>query len=183
MASKPNIVFISTPFGDVGGIASALKAAGYKGISDGLRQLLPGAAAVVEPSWPPPCRVSTSTPRWCPQEENSPGYMKQELAAPHRHRPAALPHPGGVDRLRRGRRVHRAAPGRRHEPQHQDVRPDVNDGNFVSFTDDHRADRASSTWPAAHFLPADCAAIVKVSGTVYNVVNPYKCYTSYTIKS
>ena len=33
LAAKPNIVFISTPFADVGGMASALKAAGYKGIT------------------------------------------------------------------------------------------------------------------------------------------------------
>ena len=29
----------------------------------------------------------------------------------------------------------------------------------------------------------DTTVIVKVAGTAYNVVNPYKCYTSYTIKS
>ena len=33
-------------------------------------------------------------------------------------------------------------------------------------------------WPAGHLLPADCAAIVKISGTNYQVVTPFACYQS-----
>ena len=67
----PNIVFISTPFADVGPLRRGLRAAGYKGIIYGLHQLHPGPAAVLAASWPRRCRASTSTPRWCPQEENT----------------------------------------------------------------------------------------------------------------
>ena len=45
LAAKPNIVFISTPFADVGGMASALKAAGYKGITMDFVTYSPGLLA------------------------------------------------------------------------------------------------------------------------------------------
>ena len=43
--------------------------------------------------------------------------------------------------------------------------------------------RGSSCGRRRTSCPSDCAAIVKVTGVNYNVVNPFKCYTSYLIKS
>jgi hypothetical protein len=62
----------------------------------------------------------------------------------------------------------------------------VNGGKFENFTS---AEGVASgglgklLWPAAHFIPSDCSVIVKVSGTNYNVANPFKCYSSYLLKS
>jgi hypothetical protein len=53
----------------------------------------------------------------------------------------------------------------------------VNDGSFVSYTG-ITGGLGELTWPAAHFLPADCAAIVKIVGTSYQVVEPFACYSS-----
>jgi branched-chain amino acid transport system substrate-binding protein len=34
------------------------------------------------------------------------------------------------------------------------------------------------SFPAMHFIPADCAAMLKISGTTYNEVVPFSCYES-----
>ena len=57
----------------------------------------------------------------------------------------------------------------------------INGGNFVSYTADPPGGPGKLQWPAAHYLPADCAAIVKVSGTNYTTVQPFSCYDSYKV--
>ncbi len=42
VAAKPNIVYLSTPFADVGPLASAIRAAGYKGIIMDFTNYIPG---------------------------------------------------------------------------------------------------------------------------------------------
>ena len=53
----------------------------------------------------------------------------------------------------------------------------VNDGSFVSYTG-ITGGLGELDWPAAHLLPADCAAIVKIVGTTYQVAEPFACYSS-----
>src|SRR5665213_992432 len=55
----------------------------------------------------------------------------------------------------------------------------VNGGKFVSYKNVGTGGPGKLLWPAAHFISADCATIVKVTGTAFNVVNPFKCYQSY----
>ena len=57
----------------------------------------------------------------------------------------------------------------------------VNGGKFVSYKTAPSGSPGKLIWPAAHFIPADCAAVVKVSGTNYTVSEPFKCYSSYNI--
>ncbi len=152
LAAKPNIVFISTPFADVGGMASALKAAGYKGItmdfvtySPGLLASSPQLASALQGEY-----INTQT---VPQEQSTSPYVKQELSALKAIRPAALPYPGGVDRLRRGHRVGGATPGRRQGPEHQDLRPDRQRGQVHQLRE-HPGPRAGQAPVAGRALPA-----------------------------
>jgi ABC-type branched-subunit amino acid transport system substrate-binding protein len=182
MAAKPNIVFISTPFADVGGMASALKAAGYKGITMDFVTYSPGLlgssaqlAAALQGEY-----INTQT---VPQEETSSAFVQSELAA--------LKASGQQPFLTLGTSIGYAeatelveqlqAVGKNLNTKTFDTI--INGGKFVNFKNIPSDGLGALEWPAAHFLPSDCAAIVKVSGTVYNVVNPYKCYTSYLIKS
>jgi ABC-type branched-subunit amino acid transport system substrate-binding protein len=182
MAAKPNIVFISTPFADVGGMASALKAAGYKGITMDFVTYSPGLlgssaqlASALQGEY-----VNTQV---VPQEETSSAFVKSELAAlkasgqqPFLTLGASIGYAEATELVEQLQAV-----GKNLNTKTFDTI--VNGGKFANFKTIPADGLGVLTWPAAHFLPSDCAAIVKVSGTVYNVVNPYKCYTSYTIKS
>jgi branched-chain amino acid transport system substrate-binding protein len=182
MAAKPNIVFISTPFADVGGMASALKAAGYKGITMDFVTYSPGLlgssaqlASALQGEY-----VNTQV---VPQEETSSAYVQSELAAlkasgqqPFLTLGASIGYAEATELVEQLQAV-----GKNLNTKTFDTI--VNGGKFANFKTIPADGPGVLTWPAAHFLPSDCAAIVKVSGTVYNVVNPYKCYTSYTIKS
>jgi branched-chain amino acid transport system substrate-binding protein len=182
MAAKPNIVFISTPFADVGGMASALKAAGYKGITMDFVTYSPGLlgssaqlASALQGEY-----VNTQV---VPQEETSSAYVQSELKAlkasgqqPFLTLGASIGYAEATELIEQLQAV-----GKNLNTKTFDTI--VNGGKFANFKTIPSDGPGVLTWPAAHFLPSDCAAIVKVSGTVYDVVNPYKCYTSYTIKS
>jgi len=139
MAAKPNIVFISTPFADVGGMASALKAAGYKGITMDFVTYSPGL-------------LGSSAGR------DELGVRAVGAGGAQGQWPAALPHPRGVDRLRRGHRVGRAASGRGQEPQHQDVRHDRQRRQVRQLQDDpgRRTGSADVAGRALHSLRLRC---------------------------
>ena len=155
---------------------------GVQGDHDGLRHLLAGSSGLLTAQLASALQGEYINTRTVPQEQSTSPYVQQELAALKAQRSAALPHPGGVDRLRRGHRIGGAAPGRGQGPEHQDVRRGRQRGQVHQLHAIPAQGLGELLWPAAHFLPADCAAIVKVAGVNYNVVNPYKCYTSYLIK-
>jgi branched-chain amino acid transport system substrate-binding protein len=178
IASNPNIVYLSTPFNDVGPLAAGLKAAGYKGITmdftnyiPGLLQASPQLAAALQGEY-----INTQI---VPQEENTPfiqqiqsslkaigqqpfvtlgaemGYIEAELL---------------VEQLQ--------AVGKNLNTKTFDQT--VNGGKFTSFAT-LQGGPGKLEWPAGHLLPADCAAIVKVSGTSFNVVEPFACYQSFKV--
>jgi hypothetical protein len=33
-------------------------------------------------------------------------------------------------------------------------------------------------FPSMHFIPADCASMLKIEGTTYKQIVPFKCYPS-----
>ena len=182
MAAKPNIVFISTPFADVGGMVSALKAAGYKGITMDFVTYSPGllgSSAQLASA----LQGEYDSVQVVPQEESSSPFVQQELAAlkasgqqPFLTLGASIGYAEATELVEQLQAV-----GKNLNTKTFDQT--VNGGKFTNFTTIAAQGLGKLLWPAAHFLPADCAAIVKVSGTAYTVENPYKCYTSYTIKS
>ena len=54
MASNPNIIYISTPFANVGPMVAGLRAAGYKGISMDFTNYIPGLLPVLAAAGPGP---------------------------------------------------------------------------------------------------------------------------------
>jgi branched-chain amino acid transport system substrate-binding protein len=180
LATKPNVVILSTAFSLIGGFASALKAAGYKGViqdyvtySPGLLQSSPQLTASLQGEY-----INNQTP---PQESNSP-YTKQELAD--------LKADGQTPNLTLGASIGWAeaeefiemitATGKTLNTKTFDQT--VNGGKFTAFTKLPAGGLGQLKWPAAHWLPADCSTIVQVSGTAYKVVVPFKCYSSVQTK-
>ncbi len=178
MASNPNIVYISTPFNDVGPLAAGLKAAGYKGITmdftnyvPGLLQAAPQLAQALQGEY-----VNTQI---VPQEQNTPfiQQIQTDLKAIGQQPFVTLGAEMGyvqaelfVEQLQ--------AIGKDLNTQTFDQK--VNGGGFTSFAS-LSGGPGKLQWPAAHVIPADCAAIVKVSGTSYQVVEPFACYDSFKI--
>jgi branched-chain amino acid transport system substrate-binding protein len=180
LASNPNIIYISTPFSSIGGFASALKAAGYKGItmdfvtySPGLLQSSPQLAASLQGEY-----VNNQT---VPQEATNSPWVKQALAdLTAIHQPADLTLGASIGYTEAEELIE----------QLQAVGPNlntktfdqtVNGGKFTSFTG-ITGGPGELKWPAAHFLPSDCAVIVKVVKTSYKVVVPFQCYQSLNLK-
>jgi ABC-type branched-subunit amino acid transport system substrate-binding protein len=177
-AANPNIVYISTPFNDVGPMVAGLRAAGYKGISMDFTNYIPGLLQA-SPQLAQALQGEYINTQIVPQEENTPfiqqiqnslkaigqqpfvtlgaemGYIEAELL---------------VEQLQ--------AVGQTLNTQTFDKT--VNGGGFTSFAT-LQGGPGKLEWPAAHLLPADCAAIVKVSGTSYLVVEPFACYQSFKV--
>ncbi len=182
MATNPNIVYISTTFADVGGLSAALKAGGYKGIimdyvtySPGLLSAAPQLAAALQGEY-----VNTQV---VPQEQTGSAWVASELAALKANgSPAFLTLGASVGYAEANELVEQLqAVGKNLNTKTFDTI--VNGGKFMSYKSVGTGGPGKLLWPAAHFLAADCATIVKVAGTVYNVVNPFKCYQSYNLKS
>jgi branched-chain amino acid transport system substrate-binding protein len=180
IAAKPNVVIVSTAFSLIGGFASALKAAGYKGViqdyvtySPGLLQSSPQLTASLQGEY-----INNQT---VPEEENSPFVKLEE---------ADLKADGQAPNLTLGASIGWAeaeefiemvkATGKNLNTKTFDQT--VNGGKFTSFTGLPAGGLGEIKWPAAHWLPADCSAIVQVSGTAYKVVVPFKCYSSVNTK-
>jgi hypothetical protein len=117
-----------------------------------------------------------------PQEESTSPYVKQELAAlkaagqqPFLTLGASIGYAEATELIEQLQAVGKNLNTKTFDQV-------VNGGKFTSFKTVAADGPGELQWPAAHFLPSDCAVIVKVAGTAYNVVNPYQCYQSYTIK-
>jgi ABC-type branched-subunit amino acid transport system substrate-binding protein len=179
MASKPNIVYISTPFADVAPLAAALKAAGYKGDTMDFVTYSPGLLASSAQLASALQGEFTNT-QVVPQEGGG-GWVNQEESA--------LKAIGDQPFLTLGASMGYAeanvlvemlqAVGKNLNTKTFDQK--VNGGKFVSYKTAPSGSPGQLIWPAAHFIPADCAAVVKVSGTNYTVSEPFKCYSSYNL--
>jgi ABC-type branched-subunit amino acid transport system substrate-binding protein len=175
LASKPNIVEISTPFEDVGRLAQGLKAAGYTGISFDFTNYIPGVlqssaqlAQALQGEY-----VNT---QFVPQEQNT-AWTQQEVAD--------LQASGQKPFITQGEAIAFAeaelfveqlkATGQTLNTKTFDNA--VNSGKFTSFAG-LTGGPGVLKWPAAHVLAADCAAIAQIEGTNFNLKVPFACYNS-----
>ena len=53
----------------------------------------------------------------------------------------------------------------------------INGGGFT-YKSSAEGGPGQMEFPAMHFIPADCAAMLKISGTTYDVSVPFTCYDS-----
>jgi branched-chain amino acid transport system substrate-binding protein len=175
VASKPNIVEISTPFNDVGPIVAGLRAAGYTGISFDFTNYIPGLlqssaqlAQALAGEY-----VNTQV---VPQEQNTP-WVQQEVSWLTGSGQKAFVTLGGAQAMAAAELFVESlkAVGKTLNTKTFDQK--VNGGSFTAF-DKLTGGPGVLKWPAAHDLGADCAAIVKISGTSYQVVTPFSCYQS-----
>ncbi|HUA95713.1 MAG TPA: ABC transporter substrate-binding protein [Acidimicrobiales bacterium] len=179
VASDPNIVYLSTPFADVGPLASAIRAAGYKGIIMDFTNYIPGLlqtssqlASALQGEY-----VNTQL---VPSEQNT-AYDQQiatqlgDIGQPKFVTEGAFFGYAEADLFVQ----QLEAVG--HTLNTKTFDQKINDSGFASFTASDGGP-GKLVWPAGHYLPSDCASIVKVVGTNYQVVTPFSCYQSYKIQ-
>jgi len=180
-ATNPNLVYISTPFADVAPLAAALKAGGYKGAIMDFVTYSPGLLAS-SAQLASALQGDYTNTQVVPQEGGG-AWVSQEVAA--------LKANGSKPFLTLGASIGYAEAnvlvemlqsiGKNLNTKTFDEK--VNGGSFVSYKTAPSGSPGKLLWPAAHFIPADCAAVVKVSGTNYTTSEPFKCYSSYNIPS
>lgn len=178
VASNPNIVYISTPFNDVGPLAAGLKAAGYKGIVMDFTNYIPGLLQA-SPQLAQALQGEYINTQVVPQEENTPfiQQIQSGLSAIGQKPFVTLGAEMGYTMAELFVEQVQAA-GQTLNTQTFDKA--VNGGSFTSYAN-LQGGPGKLVWPAAHLLPADCAAIVKVSGNNFNVVEPFACYQSFKV--
>jgi len=53
----------------------------------------------------------------------------------------------------------------------------INNGNYT-YKSSAAGGQGQMEYPSMHFIPADCASMLKIDGTTYNQIVPFKCYPS-----
>jgi branched-chain amino acid transport system substrate-binding protein len=176
LATDPNLVYLSTPFNNVGPMAAGLKAAGYKGVTMDFTNYIPGLLEAA-PQLANALQGQYVNTQVVPQEQQTP-FIKQietDLKAINADPLITLGLEIGyieaqllVEQLQ--------AVGEKLDTKTFD--DTVNGGDFSSFGD-LDGGPGKLVWPAAHVLPADCAAVVRINGTKYDLKEPFSCYESY----
>ncbi len=179
MATKPNLVYVSTFFSDVGPLVAGLRAAGFTGATmdfisyiPGLLQSSPQLASALQGEY-----VNTQV---VPQEQNTPwiAQIEADLTASGQKPFVTLGGSMGYTEAEELIEMLQAVGPNLNTKTFDQV---VNHGHFVSYADIPSGGPGKLQWPAAHLLPADCAAIVQVKGDAFNVVQPFACYQSYKL--
>jgi len=179
VAAKPNIIYLSTDFSSVGPLASAIRAAGYKGIIMDFTNYIPGLLPT-SPQLAKALQGEYVNTQEVPNEEETP-YVKQVasgLTAVGSQPFVTLGAFQGYSQADMLVQMLQAV-GKKLNTKTFDQK--INGGGFTAFASGPSGGPGKLIWPAAHYIPADCAAIVKVSGTQYHVVEPFSCYQSYKV--
>jgi ABC-type branched-subunit amino acid transport system substrate-binding protein len=178
IASKPNIVEISTPFQDVGPIAAGLKSGGYTGIIFDFTNYVPGLLQSSSQLAQALSNEYVNT-QIVPQEQNTPWIQKEvaDLQASGQKPFVTL---GGAQAMAAAELFTESlqAVGKTLNTKTWDTT--INGGSFTAFAS-LSGGPGVLKWPAAHVLAADCAAIVQIQGTSYVVKEPFACYNSLLI--
>jgi branched-chain amino acid transport system substrate-binding protein len=177
LATNPNVVFVAVAFENVGGLSAALKAAGYKGVIMNFVGYLPGLLA----SSPQLAQaldgayVNTQIP---PQESQTPYILQfeKDLLAINAKNGKFISFGAALAYMEADlvvQLLEAAGP----DLNTKTFDEAANGGGFV-YTP-LEGGPGAMPYPAEHFLPADCAAIVKIEGTEYKVVEPFNCYEGF----
>jgi branched-chain amino acid transport system substrate-binding protein len=179
--SKPNIVFISTPFTDVGPMALGLKAAGYKGVSMDFTNYIPGLLAGSK-QLDVALQGEYINTQIVPSEETG-AYDKAiqaDLKAITKTSLVTLGAYMGFAEAQELAGMLKAA-GKNLNTTTFTQAVNGSKKGLTSYATAVADGPGKIVWPAAHYLPADCAAIVKVTATTFKMVSTFSCYTSFLV--
>jgi ABC-type branched-subunit amino acid transport system substrate-binding protein len=172
MDSDPNIVYLSTNFPNEVGLAGALRAAGYEGLTvgfttyaPGLLQDQPNVASAIEGHL-----INVQLP---PQESDSPAIeqLQEDLDAIGADTAATFGVSQGYWQADLFIQMLEAAPDAASGEELVDT---LNEG--FEYRSELEGGSGDLSFPDNHDISAPCAALVRVEGGEYVVDQPYTCY-------
>ena len=177
MATNPNLVLNLLNFNSAPGFNAALAGAGYKGVDVNFVAYVPGllSASAQLAQALDGAYVSSQI---VPQEQNT-AYIKQILkdqAAAGSKNPDFITFGAAIAYAQADLLVSQLkATGKTLNTKTFDQK--INDGSYT-YKSSAAGGPGQMEFPAMHFAPADCAAILTISGTTYEVKVPFTCYPS-----
>jgi ABC-type branched-subunit amino acid transport system substrate-binding protein len=182
LKTSPNLVFISTPFTDVGALSTALRAAGYTGVMMNFVDYIPGLLTAA-PQLAASLKGEYVNTQLVPAEETG-AYDKALEAALTAVGKKPFVTLGSFIGYSEGIQIGNLIKAAGKTLNTKTFTLAVNNPKkpLASYKGVPATGPGNITWPAAHYLPADCAAIVQVTGTKYVVKQPFTCYTDFIVK-
>ena len=175
LEAKPNLVMVSTSFGDVGGFTAALRSAGYEGeifnfvaYIPGLLQAVPALSQALEGSY-----INTQI---VPQEQQTPfvQQMEKDLEAAKAATGKFITFGGALGYAQANLWVGLLeAAGKDLNTKTFDQAVNV---KGTKVTPGFEGGIGDTNWPGNKFLPTNCAAIVKVEGGKFTLAKAFECY-------
>ena len=178
LAANPNIILVSTQFSDVGGLTSALKAAGFKGDIMNFVAYVPGLLSAV-PQLASALNGTYVLSSFVPQEQSGP-YISQIVSQLQAANAGSTVSFGGalgyVEADEMASMV--KAVGQTFDTSTFDKT--INGGGY-EYQSSAGSGPCSVPYPGAHFFSASGAALLKVSGQSYQLVKPFTCYAPFAV--
>jgi ABC-type branched-subunit amino acid transport system substrate-binding protein len=176
-AANPNILLTLTDFQTAPGLTAAVTAGGYTGANVNYVGYIPGLldsssqlAAAFDGAY-----VSSQT---VPSEENTP-YIKQmqeDLTAANAKTGSFITLANSIAYAEADLLVSQLkAAGKNLNTKTFDQK--MNGGNYT-YRPSADGGPGQMEYPSMHFIPADCASMLKIEGTTYKQIVPFKCYPS-----
>jgi branched-chain amino acid transport system substrate-binding protein len=176
-AANPNILLTLTDFQTAPGLTAAMTAGGYTGANVNYVGYVPGLlgsssqlAAAFNGAY-----VSSQT---VPSEQNT-AYIKQmqkDLTAINAKTGSFVTLANSIAYAEADLLVSQLkAVGKTLNTKTFDQK--INNGNYT-YKSSAAGGQGQMEFPSMHFIPADCASMLKIDGTTYKQVVPFKCYPS-----
>jgi branched-chain amino acid transport system substrate-binding protein len=176
-AANPNILLTLTDFQTAPGLTAAMTAGGYTGANVNYVGYIPGllSTSAQLASAFNGAYVSSQT---VPSEQNTP-YIKQmqkDLTAINAKTGSFVTLANSIAYAQADLLVSQLkAVGKTLNTKTFDQK--INNGNYT-FKSSAAGGQGQMEFPSMHFIPADCASMLKIDGTTYKQVVPFKCYPS-----
>lgn len=179
LAGHPQVVLAAAAFSELGPFVSALRAGGFTGPIYDYSAYIPGLLAATK-SLAAALDHEYIDTQVVPQEQGT-QYVHQEKAALQAVGAkattvtlgASMGYAEGTMLIEMLKAV-----GKNLNTKTFDQK--INNGTFVAYRG-LIGGPGQIHWPAAHYLPADCSSMVQVTGTIYKVAVPFKCYQSFQV--
>ncbi|WP_324338315.1 ABC transporter substrate-binding protein [Baekduia sp.] len=179
--AKPNLVIASLNFQSTPGLVAALEAAGYSGTTINAVTYVPGLLAR-SPQLAKALEGTYVNTQIVPQEEQT-DYIKQietDLTAIKAKNGTFIPIGAAIAYAQAEMLVEQLqAVGRDLNTKTFDEK--VNGGDFT-FHPKESGGPGKLAFPQGHFLPSDCAALLKIEKAKYVPVVPFDCYKSVRVR-
>ncbi len=176
LKAKPNLILLGPLFAQTIGLASALKAAGYKGAIQDYQTYVPGLLAK-QPTVAAALQGEYIDSQIPPQESETPAIkqMEADLTAIGKPTTLSLGDQVGywigdllIEMLQATAKAGRPLTG-------DGLQQTANSGTFT-YTPPLEGGVGPVKFPESESVPVPCAALVQVAGAQYKVTTPFKCY-------